>query len=80
MPQDLSLSHVIDLANQDEALGRIVDLSDDELALLTDGITVLQSPVADVCRSLLESWGELDQAGRAAGLLVLANALAEECP
>lgn len=79
MPRDRSVSDFINLAGQSEALGQIVDLTDDELALLVDGITVLTSPVADVCRSLLASWDELDAAGRAAGLLVLANALAEEC-
>jgi hypothetical protein len=76
-PPAPSIEVLVELANRDAALEEIVQLTEEELALVADGIAALEPPVSAVCRAVLESWNVLDPAERAAGLLVLANALAQ---
>lgn len=72
----LSIETFLKLAMQSEELPITVQASDDEIAILSAGADTLPKPLADLCRAVLQTWDQLDPATRAAGLLVLANALA----
>lgn len=76
-PSDRSIHEFIEVAGKDSELREILLLSDDEVGVLTAGLSALTPPVSNVCRALLAKWDDLDPAERAASLLVLANALAE---
>jgi hypothetical protein len=54
-----------------------LDLSDDELSDVTAGVDCLSEPLRQVCLLLVNEWATLDVGSRLAGLLVLANGLAE---
>lgn len=61
------------------ALTASVSLSPAEVGELRAGMDRMADPIRSVCLALLDQWEELDNAARTAGLLVLANALADAC-